>query len=70
MGSTSIKAARKTLVTLTPGFNFINILRTAFMQVDPECAKKTVKSALSFYAFGLRELVNQIVYGLSDPAAC
>jgi len=28
------------------------VLRTAFMHVDPECAKKTFKSAVSFGAFG------------------
>ncbi len=38
-----------------PGVNFINVLRTAFVHVDPECTKKTVKSALSFCAFGLCE---------------
>jgi len=37
------------------GLNFINVLHTAFTHVDPERAKKTVKSVLSFYAFGLHE---------------
>ncbi len=37
------------------GRNFINILRTAFTRVDPECTKKTVKSAVSFGAFGTYE---------------
>jgi hypothetical protein len=37
------------------GLNFINILRAAFMPSDPECAKKTVKSAVSFGAFGIYE---------------
>ena len=32
--------------------NFINVLHTAFTHVDPENAKKTVKSAVSFGAFG------------------
>jgi len=36
----------------TPGVNFINVLRTAFTHVDPECAKKDVKSAVSFGTFG------------------
>ncbi len=31
--------------------NFINVLRTAFMHVDPECVKKTFKSAVSFGTF-------------------
>ncbi len=34
-----------------PGLNFINVLRTAFMLVDPKSVKNTVKSYLSFYAF-------------------
>jgi len=34
-GSTSVEAARKTLVKLTSGLNFINVLRTAFKCVDP-----------------------------------
>jgi hypothetical protein len=37
---------------LKPGVNFINVLHTAFTHTDPECAKKTVKSAVSFGAFG------------------
>jgi len=46
------KSARKMLMKLTPGVDFINILRTAFTHVDPECAKKTVKAAVSFGTFG------------------
>jgi len=34
-----------------PGVNFIIVLQAAFTHIDPKCAKKTVKSALSFYAF-------------------
>jgi len=49
---TSVKPALKTLVKLTPAVNFINVLRTAFTHVDPKCAKKTVKSAVSFGTFG------------------
>jgi len=37
------------------GLNFINVLHTDLMHVDPECAKKTVKSAVSFGAFGTHE---------------
>ncbi len=43
------------LMKLTHGLNFINILHSTFTHVDPKCAKKTVKSALSFYAFWARE---------------
>jgi hypothetical protein len=43
------------IIFTTPGLNFINILRTAFTHVDPEYAKKTVKSAASFGAFGTYE---------------
>jgi len=46
LGSTGIKAEHKMLVNLTPGLNFINVLRTAFTHVDPKYAKKTVKSAV------------------------
>jgi len=35
-----------------PGVNFINVLQAAFTHADPESAKKTVKSAVLFYAFG------------------
>jgi len=40
---------------LTPWLNFINILHTAFTLIVPECANKTVKSAVSFGAFGTYE---------------
>ena len=30
----------KMLVKSTPGLNFINVLRTAFTHVDPECVKR------------------------------
>jgi hypothetical protein len=43
------------LIGLEPGLNFIYVLRTAFMHLDPKCAKKTVKSAVSFGAFGTYE---------------
>jgi len=42
-------------IGLIPGLNFINVLHTAFTQADPECTKKTVKSAMSFDAFGTYE---------------
>jgi len=40
---------------LTPGIDFTNILRTAFVLVDHESVKNTVKSSVSFYAFGIYE---------------
>jgi len=36
LGSADIKLARKTLVKLTPGLNFINVLRTAFTRAEEE----------------------------------
>jgi hypothetical protein len=41
LGSAHIKAARGTLMKLTPGLNFINVLHTAFALVDPEGVKIT-----------------------------
>ncbi len=35
------------------GVNFINVPHTAFALVDPESVKITVKSSVSFYAFGI-----------------
>ncbi len=40
------------LMKLTPGVNFINILRTAFALVDPESVKSTVRSSVSFKLLG------------------
>jgi len=39
-GSTGIKAAGRTLMNLTPGVNFTNILHTAFTLVGPKSAKQ------------------------------
>ncbi len=55
LGSTSVKAVRRTLMKLSPGVHFINILCTAFALVDPKSIKNTVKSSMSFYAFGIYE---------------
>ncbi len=33
------------------GLNFINILRTAFTQVDPECAKKDSQASIVILRF-------------------
>ncbi len=41
------------LAKLTPGLNFINVLRTAFTLIDPKSVKNTVKSKVSFYTFGI-----------------
>jgi hypothetical protein len=50
--SAQIKACVSMLVTSTLGLNFINVLRTAFALVDPKSVINTVKSSVSFYAFG------------------
>ncbi len=42
-----------TNIAVTPSVNFTNLLRTAFMLVDPESVKNTVKSFVTFYAFGI-----------------
>jgi len=47
------KGMCKTLMILTPGLNFINVLSTSFMHAKPKSVKKTVKSSVSFYAFGI-----------------
>jgi hypothetical protein len=40
------------------GVNFINVLRTAFALVESKSVKNTVKSSVSFYAFGIYERKN------------
>ncbi len=40
----------------TAGIDFTNILRTAFALIDHESVKNTVKSSVSFYAFGIYKL--------------
>jgi len=44
--------ARKMLVKLTPGVNFINILLKAFKHVDPKSAANTVKPSVFFALSG------------------
>jgi len=39
--------------TQRPCVNFTNLLPAAFALVDPESVKNTVKSSVSFYAFGI-----------------
>ncbi len=53
-GTTCVKAVRRTLMKLSPGVNFINILYTAFTLVDPKSAKK-INNLTVFYAFGIYE---------------
>ena len=36
-----------------PGVNFTDVLQTALKLIDPESVKNTVKSLVSFYAFGI-----------------
>jgi len=45
-GSAGMKAACRTLVKLTPGLNFTNILWAAFTLKDPKSTKNTVKSSV------------------------
>ncbi len=40
LGSAGVKAVRRTLMKLTPGLNFINILRTAFTLVGPKSVRQ------------------------------
>jgi len=49
-GPTCIKAASEMLMILTPGVNFINILRAAFTSADPKSAR-TQSSCQSFLRF-------------------
>ncbi len=42
----SVKAAHRTLMKLTPGLNFINILRKAFMRGSPKAYKKASNRTL------------------------
>ncbi len=43
LGHARAKAARKMLMKLTSGVNFINVLHKACMQVDPKSANMIVK---------------------------
>jgi hypothetical protein len=45
------KREHKMLMKLTQGVYFINVLHTAFVLVDPESIKITVKSSESFLRF-------------------
>ena len=41
------------LNTMGSGVDFINILQAAFACADPESEKNSVKSSVSFHAFGI-----------------
>ncbi len=47
------KRVHKTFMKLTPCVKFTNVLRAAFTLIDPKSIKNTVKSSVSFYAFGI-----------------
>jgi len=51
--SANVKAARRTLVKLTQGVNFINIFCKAFTGEDPKSKKKTVKLSVTFCTYGI-----------------
>jgi hypothetical protein len=52
LGSSHEKAGHRTLMKLTPGFNFINVLLSAFAQTGPKSVKKAVKSFSHFEFLG------------------
>jgi len=55
------KARVKTLMKLTPGVNFTNILSKAFTHADPKSTKYTAKSTVFFALLGLAMLVKLIL---------
>ena len=55
LGSASAKVARRMLVKLTPGANFINVLQAAFTLTDPKSIKKLLDLTVFFCAFGICE---------------
>jgi len=64
LGSSQVMAAHETLVKLTLGLNFINVLRTAFTCAEPKRVKKAVKLSviLHFCALCVQKLrVNMLV---------
>ncbi len=62
-----VKGASRMLMKLTPGLNFINVLRATFTRIDSKSAKETVKSSVSFCAFGIfakksaREMLEKLI---------
>jgi hypothetical protein len=51
LGPTSAKSVLNTLVKLTPGLNFINVLCTAFTLIDPKSVKRHWWLNCIIYAF-------------------
>jgi len=49
----NVKAAFKMLVKSTPGLNFTNIFIRSFYSRSSQKRKNSVKSSVSFYAFGI-----------------
>ncbi len=45
---------------ITPGVNFNNLLQAAFAHLYPKNIKNTVKSPVTFYAFGICESVKAV----------
>jgi len=39
-GATGVKVVRRTLMKLTPDYNFTNVLQAAFASEDPKSAKR------------------------------
>jgi len=52
-GFAGAKAVRRTLMKLSPGVNFFNVLRTAFTSAGPEIAQKHSQVVSLFCAFGI-----------------
>ncbi len=61
LDSACVKTAHKTLVKLTPGLNFINVLGTVFMSVDPKSVKITVKSLVSSYTKSIKAVHKMLI---------
>ncbi len=62
MGSTSVKAVRRTLMKLSPGVNFIDVLRFDFYQLRSQSANKALLgSEVNFINF------LQPAFAYSDP---
>jgi len=59
--STSVKAGCKMLVKLTPGVNFMNVLRSAFMCTDPKPTKKTDDLTVFFALSGSAPIKAELV---------
>ncbi len=75
-GSASVKAVRKTLVKLTPGLNFINILPTAFMPVALKSVRVQSSRQYLFKLLGptstkaVRKMFMKLTPGLQQQYLC